>query len=65
MSTLLYKKGDSHEENGLKCEIGKFDALDVPSQLADGWFLTPEEANGKKAPKPAAAEKDAAATEDK
>jgi hypothetical protein len=44
MACLLYRKGDTHEWKGTKCEIGRFQAHEVDIQLTNGWYTSPEEA---------------------
>jgi hypothetical protein len=37
MSTILYRPGDTHLINGIKCEVGFFEARDVRRNLRNGW----------------------------
>lgn len=47
MACRLYRKGDTHEVRGIKCEAQKFEAHEVPVQLKNGWFTTPQAAYKK------------------
>ena len=42
MSVVLYKAGNTHEIDGIKCEMKVFDEYLFTSALEIGWNLTPE-----------------------
>ena len=43
MSILLYKKGTTHNINGIDCDIKKVDPELFTGQPEPGWYLQPEE----------------------
>ena len=43
MGVVLFRKGETHTVNGIKCEFKIFDEYLFSSNLEAGWFLTPEE----------------------
>lgn len=43
MAVMLYKKGDSHEIRGVKCEMQKFSVSSLESALASGWVTDPND----------------------
>jgi len=52
MAVQLFKKGNSHTVNGVKCDTQIFDEFSFKHMLKEGWCLTPEECYSKKAPEP-------------
>jgi hypothetical protein len=38
---VLYRKGNSHEVDGIKCEAGRFPTKQLHARLADGWVTDP------------------------
>lgn len=43
MAIVLYKKGNSAVENGIKCDLIRVEPKALKNHLAIGWKLTPEE----------------------
>lgn len=43
MGVILYKAGDSHVINGIKCHLEVFDEYSYLHNLENGWFYSPEE----------------------
>lgn len=43
MAITVYKKGDSHVDNGIKCEIAIIEHTSLTGYLNNGWKMTPEE----------------------
>lgn len=39
---VLYRDGDTHEINGVKCEMGRFKNSALKAMLSAGWRVTPE-----------------------
>ena len=42
MAIKLFRKGTTHNSNGIVCEIGLFDSVDG----VEGWYSSPEEIDG-------------------
>ena len=42
MPLVLYKKGTTHEVNGVKCEIGRFEYDELFDRLKEGWVNDPD-----------------------
>lgn len=40
---VLYKKGDTHNIGGVKCEIGRFKNNEITFRLAEGWKVSPKD----------------------
>lgn len=41
MAIVLYREGDTHEEHGVKCEIGRFPVARLQAHLDAGWVTDP------------------------
>ena len=41
MALILYKKGNTHTVNGVKCEVGKFEYEELHAMLKEGWVNDP------------------------
>lgn len=37
MASILYRKGDTHIVDGVKCEVAKFDGSEVAAAFEQGW----------------------------
>jgi hypothetical protein len=44
MACRLYRQGTTHVVRGIPCELQKFEAHEVPVQLLNGWFTSPQAA---------------------
>lgn len=47
MAVELYRRGTTHERNGIECEAQAFNEFNFMLMLDVGWFLSTEEAYGK------------------
>ncbi len=52
MAVILYKRGDTHEVRGIKCEAKRFSVNSLKSALSQGWVTRPEDTVATFAPKP-------------
>jgi hypothetical protein len=41
MAVVLYRRGDTHVVEGVKCERGLFPVAQLQARLADGWVTDP------------------------
>lgn len=46
MSIIVYRKGDSHIENGIKCEAVSIEPSQLKRYRKAGWELRPERVAG-------------------
>ena len=47
MSIMLYRKGESHNVRGIKCEAKAFDEYSYLHELNNGWCYSPKKVNEK------------------
>ena len=48
MAIALYREGDTHEVDGVKCEIGTFDHRELEQRKKEGWSVSAPKKRGRK-----------------
>lgn len=64
MAVLVYRKGESHEIRGIKCEMARIEVRSLQNHLNAGWVTDINDLVSKPIVEPVEVEDDGSDTED-